>query len=54
MHIKVIPNSAGRWMWTWMVIDDRGFPVTYGWCYGQKRAARKAGRLIRQLKETTQ
>lgn len=54
MHIRVTPNSAGRWMWTWMVIDDRGFSVAYGWCYGQKRAARKADRLMKVLKEAAQ
>lgn len=44
--IEVVPN--GNYQWTWLVKNEMGFPLHYGYCFGRDRARRKAERIARR------
>lgn len=54
MRIEIVPN--GKRAWTWLILNEQGYPLHYGWCYGkgraQRRAERIAGRHIESMKYT--
>lgn len=41
--VQVTPN--GKRKWTWMVLNEHGFPLHHGWGYGYLRQHRKAERI---------